>query len=132
MLDLSFCYVFINVCIVSSDFVVSPCHCPLSFGSSGKQKIHHHTDPIEFEVLLKVSEELVQSFDSYNTITTASMLNKTIRPTNRTQHTILQRPIESLVPAGSNDQVVQLLEDLNQSMAKNMDVLVNMSSFKAC
>jgi hypothetical protein len=99
----------------------------LKDGSSGKQKICHHTDPIEFEPLLKVSEELVWSFDSYNIIMTSSMLNKTIRPMNRTQHTILQRPIKSLIPAGSNDQMVQLLEDLNQLMAKNMDILVNMS-----
>jgi hypothetical protein len=91
-----------------------------------KRKTRHHTDPIEFEILLKISEELVQLFDSYNTIaSTVSKSGTTARSTTvRAQHMILQRPLE---PATSSDWMVQLLENLNGSMAMNMDVLVRMS-----
>ena len=87
----------------------------------------HHTDPIEFEALLKVSEDLVRSFDSYNTITSNEKSDTKDKSTVRTQHTILQRPTDSLVPSGSKDRIVQLLEDLNETTAKNTDVLVSMS-----
>jgi len=43
------------------------------------------------------------------------------------QHTILQRPADTTVPYGMNNQMVQLLEDINESMAKNTDVLISMS-----
>ena len=99
----------------------------VSPSDEARRKTRHHTDPIEFETLLKVSEELVRSFDSYNTITPGGTSETKVRATNRTQHTILQRPTESLVPSGSNDRMVQLLEDLNESMAKNTDILVSMS-----
>src|ERR1700724_3468143 len=99
----------------------------VSPSDEARRKTRHHTDPIEFETLLKVSEELVRSFDSYNTITPGGTSETKVRATNRTQHTILQRPTKSLALSGSNDRMVQLLEDLNESMAKNTDVLVNMS-----
>src|SRR6202023_666806 len=75
-----------------------------------ERKVHHHTDPIEFETLLRVTEDLVWSFDSYNTITPGGTSDRNVRSTNRTQHTILQRPDETLVPSGSKDRMVQLLE----------------------
>ena len=87
----------------------------------------HHTDPIDFEALLKVSEQLVRSFDSYNTIAAVNTSETSAKTFNRTQHTILQRPAENSVPSGQGDRMVQLLEDLNETMAKNTDVLVNMS-----
>lgn len=90
----------------------------------GGRKTRHHTDPIEFEELLKVSENLVRSVDSYNTITAGST---TRTSSTRTQHTILQRPMENPNSSGTSDRMVQLLEDLNETMAKNTDVLVNMS-----
>ena len=96
--------------------------------SSGKEKARHHMDPIEFEALVKVAEKLVRSYDSYTAIASKGpSSDKTLRPTNRTQHTILQRPTDSPMSASSSDWMVQLLEDLNESMAKNTDVLVNMS-----
>ena len=96
--------------------------------SFGKEKARHHMDPIEFEALVKVSEKLVRSYDSYTAIASKGpSLDKTIKPTDRTQHTILQRPTDSPMSASSSDRMVQLLEDLNESMAKNTDVLVNMS-----
>lgn len=88
-----------------------------------RRKARHRTDPIEFETLLKVSEDLVRSFDSYNTITSGTP----VKSATRTQHTILQRPVESLVPSGTHDRMVQLLEDMNESMAKNTDVLISMA-----
>jgi hypothetical protein len=88
------------------------------------KKTRHHTDPIEFETLLKVSEDLMRSFNSYNTIAPTGTSGLTTRSTVRTQHTISQRPME---PATSSNRMVQLLEDLNGSMAKNTDVLVHMS-----
>src|SRR6202023_102189 len=83
-----------------------------------------HMDPIEFETLLKVSEDLVQSFDSYNTIAPNGTSGSTARSTVRLQHLNSQRPMEF---ATSPDQMVRLLEELNQSMAMNTDVLVSMS-----
>ena len=97
--------------------------------STGKEREvtpRHHTDPIEFETLLKVLEGLVRSADSYSTIT-GSTTGTPTRAVTRTQHTILQRPIEEPTMLSPNDRMVQLLEDLNESMAKNTDVLVNMS-----
>ena len=91
------------------------------------RRSRHHTDPIDFEALLKVSEQLLQSFDSYNTIAAVNTSETSAKMINRTQHTILQRPAESSVPSGQGDRMVQLLEDLNETMAKNTDVLVNMS-----
>ena len=98
-------------------------------GSSDGQikKARHHTDPIEFETLLRVSENLVRSVDSYNTITVTSPPSMSTGTTNRTQHTVLQRPIETATPSSTGNRMVQLLEDLNESMAKNTDVLVNMA-----
>lgn len=94
----------------------------------GGRRTRHHTDPIEFEELLKVSENLVRSVDSYNTITTGSTTGTASRSSgNRAQHTILQRPMENATSPGTSDRMVQLLEDLNETMAKNTDVLVNMS-----
>src|SRR6202023_2047653 len=83
-----------------------------------------HMDPIEFETLLKVSEDLVQSFDSYNTIAPTGTSGSTARSAVRLQHLNSQRSMEF---ATSPDQMVRLLEELNQSMATNTDVLVSMS-----
>ena len=98
-----------------------------SSGKARERTPRHHTDPIEFETLLKVSEGLVRSADSYNTITTTSTSGTVARSSNRTQHTFLQRPTEEPTMLSPSDRMVQLLEDLNESMAKNTDVLVNMS-----
>ena len=100
-----------------------------SAGKGREGQPRHHTDPIEFKTLVRVLEGLVRSADSYSTITaaTATTSGTTARPPNRTQHTILQRPVEEPTVLSSNNRMVQLLEDLNESMAKNTDVLVNMS-----
>ena len=88
------------------------------------RKTRHCTDPIEFKTLLKVSEDLARSFDSYNTVTSVSTSELTARSTDRSQHMILQRRME---PTTSSDQMVQLLEDLSESMAKNTDMLIHMA-----
>ena len=100
-----------------------------SAGKGRASQPRHHTDPIEFKTLVRVLEGLVRSADSYSTITSTVTTGSgtTAKPLNRTQHTILQRPVEEPTVLSSNDRVVQLLEDLNESMAKNTDVLVNMS-----
>ena len=105
-----------------------------SYGKERERRPRHHTDPIEFETLLKVLEDLVRSAESYNTITAISTSGTPVsttgtasRSSNRTQHTILQRPVEGPTLLSPNDRMVQLLEDLNESMAKNTDVLVNMA-----
>ena len=95
-------------------------------GETGRQN-HHHTDLIDFETLLKVSEDLIWSFDSYNTITSPGMSGMAPKSINQMQHTILQRPADTTIPSGMNNRMVQLLEDINESMAKNMDVLISMS-----
>ena len=64
------------------------------------------------------------SFDSYNTIVAVNTSETSAKMINRTQHTILQRPAESSVPSGQGDQMVQLLEDLNETMAKNTDIQI--------
>jgi len=95
-------------------------------GETGRQN-RHHTDPIDFKTLLKVSEDLVRSFDSYNTITSSGMSGTAPKSTNRMQHTILQWPADATVLSGTNNRIVQLLEDINESMAKNTDVLISIS-----
>ena len=94
-----------------------------STGKEPEREPCHHTDPIEFETLLKISEDLVRSVDSYNTITATSTPGMAIRSVNLNRISI-PRPMES---AASSVQIVQLLEDLNESMAKNTDILVNMA-----
>jgi len=89
-----------------------------------RRKTHHYMDPIEFEALLKVSEDLAQSFNSYNVVTNGGTSGMTARSTVRSPYIILQRWME---PATSSDRMVHLLEDLNKLMARNMDILVNMS-----
>lgn len=76
---------------------------------------------------MKVLEDLVRSADSYNTITAFSTSGATTKSSIRTQHTILQRSVEEPTTLSSGSRMVQLLEDLNESMAKNTNVLVNMS-----
>ena len=49
------------------------------------------------------------------------------KPANRTQHTILQRPVEGPTTLSPTDWMVQLLEDMNAGLAVNTDVLVNMA-----
>ena len=100
---------------------------PVQAGKEPERRPHHHTDPIEFETLLKVSEGLVHSVDSYNTIVATSTYRVTNRSSNRTQHTILQRPIDESTTLTLNDHIVQLLEDMNASMAVNTDVLINIA-----
>src|SRR6202023_265622 len=94
-----------------------------STGIEPETKTRHHTDPIDFESLLKVSENLVRSANSYNAITTTGNSGITVRSINLNRMS-LPRPME---PAASSDRMVQLLEDLNESMAKITDVLVHMS-----
>src|ERR1700724_2395613 len=53
--------------------------------SEKTKKTHHHTDPIEFETSLKVLEDLVRSFDSYNTIAPTGTSGLTTRSTVRLQ-----------------------------------------------
>ena len=110
-----------------SQLSLSHASTPVQAGKELERKPRHHIDPIEFKTLLKVSEGLVQLADSYNTIVATSTSGVTNRSTNRTQHTILQRPVDESTTLTPNDRVVQLLEDMNASMAVNTDVLVNMA-----
>ena len=110
-----------------SQLSLSNASTPVQAGKELERKPCHHTDPIEFETLLKVSEGLVYSADSYNTIAATSTSGVTNRSTNRTQHMILQRPIDEPTTLNPNNHVVQLLENMNASMAANTDVLVNMA-----
>ena len=54
----------------------------VSSSDETQKKACHHTDLIDFETLLKVSEDLVQSADSYNTITATENSRMTVRSTN--------------------------------------------------
>jgi len=96
-------------------------------GKELERKTCHYTDPIEFETLLKVSEGLVQLADSYNTIAGTSNFGMAAKPANRTQHTILQRPVEEPTTLSPTDRMVQLLEDMNVGLAVDTDVHVNMA-----
>src|ERR1700724_1886798 len=53
-----------------------------STGIEPETKTRHHTDPVDFETLLKVSENLVRSANSYNAITTTGNSGITVRYIN--------------------------------------------------
>ena len=110
-----------------SQLSLSNASTPVQTGKEPEEKPRHHTDPIEFETLLKVSEGLVRLADSYNTIVGTSTPGVTTRSTNRAQHTILQRPVDEPTSMSKDDCMVQLLEDVNARLAVNMDVLINMA-----
>ena len=86
-----------------SQLSLSHARTPVQAGKEPERKPCNHMDPIEFETLLKVLEGLVWLADSYNTIVATSTSGVTNRSTNRTQHMILQRPVDESTTLTPND-----------------------------
>ena len=70
-----------------------------------RRKTCHYTNPIKFEALLKVLEDLARLFDSYNIVTNGGTSGTTARSTVRSQYMILQRRMEPATSSQGLEQV---------------------------